>query len=77
MLLPIFRGPGRVYGFTEDATGANRPSQFSPGTAFKSIDLRRDGERNPSVNTNECLEDIEKHGFHNTDAHVRSTDNVI
>ena len=29
MLVHIFRGPGRVFGFTEDATGANLPSQFT------------------------------------------------
>jgi hypothetical protein len=76
MLVHIFRGPGRVFGFTEDATGANLPSQFSPWTAFKSIDLSRDGEPRPGVDTNECLEDIEKHGFHITDAHVRITESV-
>jgi hypothetical protein len=31
----IFRGPGRVFGVTEDATGANLPSRFGPWTAFK------------------------------------------
>jgi hypothetical protein len=77
MLLHIFRGPGRVFGFTEDAMGANLPSQFSPWIAFKSIDLRRDGEPNPSVNTDECLDDIAKHGFHITDAHVRITESVV
>ena len=77
MLLHIFRGPGRVFAFTEDATGANLPSQFCPWTAFKSIELSRDGEPNPSVNTNECLDDIEKHGFHITDAHVRITETVV
>ena len=44
MLVHIFRGPGRVFGFTEDATGANLLREFSPWTAFKSIDLSRDGE---------------------------------
>ena len=77
MLVHIFRGPGRVFGFTEDATGGNLPSQFSPWTAFKSIDLSRDGEPRAGVDTNECLEDIEKHGFHITDAHVRITESVI
>jgi hypothetical protein len=77
MLVHIFRGPGRVFGFTEDATGANLPSQFSPWTAFKSIDLSRDGEPRAGVDTNECLEDIEKHGFHITDAHARITESVI
>src|ERR1700737_5583180 len=77
MLVHIFRGPGRVFGFTEDAAGANLPSQFSPWTAFKSIDLSRDGEPKPGGNTNELLEDIEKNGFHITDAHVPITESAI
>ena len=55
VLVHIFRGPGREFGFTEDATGANLPSQFFPWTAFKSIDLRRDGEPSAGVDTNDCL----------------------
>lgn len=77
MLVHIFRGPGRVFGFTENATGANLPSQFSPWTIFKSIELGRDGKTTPGVNTDECLDDIEQHGFHVTDAHVRITERVI
>jgi hypothetical protein len=76
MLVHIFKGPGRVFGVTEDGTGGNLPSQFSPWTFFKSIDLSRDGEARAGVDTNECLEDIEKHGFHITDAHVRITESV-
>jgi hypothetical protein len=63
MLVHIFRGPRRVFGCTEDATGANLPSQFSPWTTFKSIDLSREGKPTAGLDTNECLEDIEKHGF--------------
>jgi hypothetical protein len=77
MLIHIFRGPGRVFGFTEDATGANLPSQFAPWNSFKSIELSRNGEPRPGVHTEECLSDIEKHGFHITDAHVRITESVI
>lgn len=76
MLLHIFRGPGRVFGFTEDAMGANLPSQFAPWNTFKSIELTR-GEPTAGVDTNECLDDIERHGFHITDAHVRITESVI
>jgi hypothetical protein len=57
--------------------GANLPSRFSPWSAFKSIDLTRGGEPRPGVDTNECLDDIEKHGFYITDAHVRITESVI
>jgi hypothetical protein len=77
MLVHIFRGPGRVFGVTEDGTGDNLPSRFSPWTFFKSIELIRDGEARAGIDTNECLEDIEKHGFHITDAHVRITERVI
>jgi hypothetical protein len=77
MLAHIFRGPGRVFGVTGDGTAGNLPSRFSPWTFFKSIELSRDGEARAGVDTNECLEDIEKHGFHITDAHVRITESVI
>jgi hypothetical protein len=77
MLLHIFRGPGRVFGITEDAAGANLPARFAPWSAFKSIELSREGEPTPGVNAGECLDDIEKHGFHITDAHVRITESVI
>ena len=66
-----------MFGFTEDATGANLPSQFAPWRAFKSLELNRDGERTPGVNTSECLDDIEKYGFHITDAHARITESAI
>lgn len=77
MLVHCFRGPGRVFGFTKDATGGNLPSKFSPWTAFKSIELSRDGEPKTGVNTSDCLTDIEKHGFHITEAHIRITETVI
>ena len=77
MRVHIFRGPGRVFGVTEDAAGANLPARFSPWTAFKSIELSRDGEPTAGLNTGECLDDIEKYGFHITDAHVRITESII
>lgn len=77
MQVHIFRGTGRVFGFTEDATGANLPPRYGPWNTFKAIDLVRDGEPTPGVNTRECLDDIENYGFHITDAHVRITESVI
>jgi len=72
----IFRGIGRVFGFTGDATGVNLPSQYGPWNAFKAINLSRDGGPTPGVDTRECLDDIEKYGFYVTDAHVRITENA-
>jgi hypothetical protein len=77
MLVHIFSGPGRIFGCTGDATGGNLPSRFAPWNAFKSIDLSRDGEPRAGVNAGECLDDIEKYGFHVTDAHVRITETVL
>jgi hypothetical protein len=77
MQVHIFRGPGRIFGFTEDRGGSNLPSRFAPWTSFKTIELRRDGDPTPGVNVPECLDDIERHGFHVTDAHVRITDTLV
>lgn len=76
MQVHIFRGTGRVFGITGDATGANLPSQHGPWKTFKEISLSR-GESTPGVDASDCLDDIEKYGFHITDAHVRITESVI
>jgi hypothetical protein len=76
MLVHIFRGPGRVFGSTDDATGANLPAQYRPWVSFKSLELSR-GEPIAGLNVDECLDDIEKHGFHVTDAHVRITERLV
>lgn len=76
MLIHIFRGPDRVFGFTADVTGVNLPAKFSPWVSFKSVELSRD-EPTPGVDSRECLDDVEKLGFHITDAHVRITDKVV
>ena len=76
MLVHVFRGPGRVFACTCDATGANLPPKFAPWTPFKSVDLNR-GSPTPGLDTDECLDDIERHGFHVTDAHVRITNSLV
>jgi hypothetical protein len=75
MRVHIFRGTGRVFGFTADSTGANLPPQYGDWNAFKALDMTR-GEAQAGVKVDECLDDIEKRGFHLTDAHVRITENV-
>lgn len=76
MQVHIFRGIGRVFGCTEEAMGANLPTQYGPWSVFKTLDLDREGPPAPGLNTKECLDDIEKYGFYITDAHVRITENV-
>ena len=76
MQVHIFRGPGRIFGFTADATGGNLPQKYAPWTAFKSIELLK-GEETPGVDASECLHDIETHGVHVTDAHIRITEEAV
>lgn len=72
----LFRGPGRVFGVTQDPTGSNLPSKFSPWTFFKTMRLSRD-HATPGVDPKQCLDDIDKYGFHITDAHVRITEQAL
>ena len=76
MQLNIFRGAGRIFGLTQDPAGTNLPTQPGPWTHFKTIDLHR-GHSTPGVNADECLDDIEAHGFHITEAHIRITDRFL
>lgn len=76
MQVHIFRGTGRVFGVTQDSAGANLPGHFGPWVSFKTLDMHR-GEAMPGVNVDECLDDIEAHGFHVTDAHVRITERFV
>ena len=72
MHVHVFRGTGRVFAVIAKASGENLPSQYGPWTAFKSIDMHPD-EPQGGVDVNTCLADIDAHGFHLTDAHVRIT----
>jgi hypothetical protein len=72
MQVHVFRGIGRVFAITAHAGGENLPAQYGPWTAFKSIKMYPD-EPQGGVDVNACLADIEAHGFHLTDAHVRIT----
>ena len=76
MQVHIFRGPGRVFAFTKDAGGNNLPTEYEPWTSFKSLEMS-EGVSQAGVNVDECLDDIEKYGFHLTDAHVRITGRAI
>jgi hypothetical protein len=77
MEVHLFRGTGRIFGFTEDRSGANLPSQYGPWSPFKVLDMNRHGDPIPGVNTEACLTDIERYGLHVTDAHARITESVL
>ena len=48
----LFRSTGRIFGVTEDASGANLPAQLQPWTTFKSIDIAR-GTPTPGLHVDE------------------------
>jgi hypothetical protein len=73
----LFRGTGRVFGCTQDATGGNLPSRFGPWVAFKTFEMNRGDEPRPGIDVEDCLSDIEAYGFHLTDAHVRITESAL
>jgi hypothetical protein len=70
MLVHIFKGAGRVFGFTENATGLNLPTQYGPWRALEIMELDQDGQPTVGVDSQACLDDIDNHGFHLTDAHA-------
>ena len=76
MQVHIFRGPGRIFGFTAHNDGSNLPAQYAPWSSFRTLDVAR-GTSQVSFDVNECLDDIEKYGFHLTDAHTRITERAV
>jgi hypothetical protein len=76
MMVHLFRADGRVFGITADAGGANLPQGYGAWVPFKSIELVR-GQPQPGVHVEECLDDVERFGFHLTDAHVRITEQAL
>jgi hypothetical protein len=73
MQVHIFRGPDRIFGFTAQNDAMHLPQQYAPWAPFKTLDVVRETSQQ-SFDVNECLDDIEKYGFHLTDAHVRITE---
>lgn len=76
MKVHLFRGPDRIFGFSQDQSGANLPQQFAPWTHFKTVEMQ-EGEPMPGVNVVECIQDLGTYGVHVTDAHVRITEQAV
>ena len=76
MQVHIFKGPGRIFAFTMESSGANLPRKYAPWSSFKTVELRP-GEATPGVDVDDCLRDLQTHGVHVTDAHVRITEAAI
>ncbi len=76
MLVEIFRGAGRIFAVIETGRVDELPERYGPWTHFKTIELAR-GQTQPGLNVEECLDDLEQHGIHVTDAHMRITGQAI
>ena len=72
MQVHTFRGPGRIFGFTTDETGANLPEKYAPWTPFSSvIDMHRDAAPTPGSTLTIVCPTSRLKGFHLTDGHIR------
>jgi hypothetical protein len=76
MQIHLFRAEGRVFGATLDESGANLPTDLGAWSLFKTIPITS-GVPLPGIDVDECIADIERYGFHLTDAHVRITDRYV
>jgi hypothetical protein len=76
MQVDVFRGIGRVFAVIESSSVNKLPDRYGPWTLFKTIEVIR-GTAQPGLHVDECLDDIERHGIHVTDAHVRITEQAI
>ena len=70
----VFKGADRIIGFTAQSSGDNLPPAQGPWQLMNRLDMSKADDPRPLVDTRECLEDIEMHGFHITDDHRRITD---
>lgn len=64
MRVYIFEGNSSYFGFTQDKVGSNLPAKHGPWSPFNAIDMERGESPRIAVDTNEALDNIQKHGFH-------------
>ena len=76
MQVHLFKGPGRLFCVTAKGVGNRLPAAFGPWAPFKSLEMVR-GATLPGMNVDACLDDIDRYGFHLTDAHVRITELAV
>jgi hypothetical protein len=76
MQVEVFRGRDRIFAVVEVGGAGKLPERYGPWTQFKTLELTR-GQKQPGLHVEECLDDIEKHGIHVTDAHTRITEEAI
>ncbi len=74
MQVYVFNGKATIYGFTADATGANLPASHGPWTPRNAVEMNRGETPRIAVDTDEALNNIEKHGFHLQGARIDVTE---
>jgi hypothetical protein len=76
MYVYVFKGTDRIVGFTADVTGGNLPTWKGPWELTTCLQMTKEDDPRPLVDTKDCFEDIEMHGFHITDGKRRITDSL-
>lgn len=72
----VFAGAERLLGFTQDQTGDNLPKAHGPWRLTNRLQMSEEDDPRPLVQTRDCLDDIEMHGFHITKRSRRVTDTL-
>jgi hypothetical protein len=76
MEIHLFTGKGFEFGFTPDPSGNNLPAGLRPWVFFRTFTVNRGDAQRSIMDNDVCLDDIEKFGFHLTEAGARITDKV-
>jgi hypothetical protein len=76
MYVYVFKGADRLLGFTTDPSGSNLPTSQGQWSLVNRLTMARDDDPRPIVQTHECLNDLEMHGFHITRNFRSVTDSI-
>jgi hypothetical protein len=69
----VFTGQGSVVAYTPDLSGANLPERFGPWMMVRALVMTAGELERPAVDTDACLADIERVGYHLTEREIRIT----
>jgi hypothetical protein len=69
----VFAGQGSVFAYTPDLSGSNLPERFGPWEMKRALVMTAGEIERPGVDTDACLGDIERIGYHLTERGLRVT----
>lgn len=77
MYVYVFEGPEGVLGFATHSDGLTLPATHRPWVLINRLIMSDDDDDRPIVRTRECMDDIQRYGFHLTQGNRRVTEILI